>query len=184
MKVTLIRHTSVAVEAGTVYGFTDVDTAPTFPEEAEKVARSIEDATFDIVYCSPLSRCRKLAAVCGFPQAISDNRLKEMNFGSWEMQRWESLQDPIVEKWYNDWINIPAGGGESFRNQYERVTAFMDELKQQAYQHACLFVHSGVIRCALIYAGQLRTENAFTIDIPYGSKTEITLQPSLPSVRI
>lgn len=55
MKITLIRHTSVAVEPGVVYGFTDVDTAPTFPEEAARVAQSIEGEIFDAVYHSPLA---------------------------------------------------------------------------------------------------------------------------------
>ena len=156
MKVTLIRHTSVAVEPGIVYGFTDVDTAPTFPEEAERVARSIGGEVFDAVYHSPLSRCRQLAAACGFADSVPDTRLKEMNFGHWEMQRWEAIKDPVLEKWYKDWVNIPAGGGESFRDQLHRVSQFLDELKSRAFRNVCLFVHSGVVRCALIYAGLIR----------------------------
>ena len=176
MKVTLIRHTSVAVEPGIVYGFTDVDTAPTFPEEAERVARSIGGEVFDAVYHSPLSRCRKLAAACGFADSVPDTRLKEMNFGHWEMQRWEAIKDPVLEKWYKDWVNIPAGGGESFRDQLHRVSQFLDELKSRAFRNVCLFVHSGVVRCALIYAGRLTVENAFSVDIPFGSRTDIELK--------
>ena len=155
MKVTLIRHTSVAVEPGVVYGFTDVDTASTFPEEAARVDRSIEGEIFDAVYHSPLSRCRKLAEACGFPASVPDSRLKELNFGHWEMQRWEAIKDPVLEQWYGDWVNIPAGGGECFRDQFRRVTEFLNELKKQPFRNVCLFVHSGVIRCALIYAGRL-----------------------------
>ncbi|MCM1030950.1 MAG: alpha-ribazole phosphatase family protein [Oscillibacter sp.] len=176
MKITLIRHTSVAVEPGVVYGFTDVDTAPTFPEEAARVAQSIEGEVFDAVYHSPLSRCRKLAMACGFQNSVPDARLKEMNFGRWEMQRWEAIEAPVLEQWYHDWVNIPAGGGESFRAQLHRVVQFLDELKKQSFRHVCLFVHGGVVRCALIYAGQLAVENAFSVDIPYGSRTDIELK--------
>ncbi len=176
MKITLIRHTSVAVEPGVVYGFTDVDTAPTFPEEAARVVRSIEGEVFDAVYLSPLSRCRKLAVACGFPDSVPDARLKEMNFGRWEMQRWEAIKDPVIEQWYRDWVNIPAGGGECFRDQFHRVAEFLDELKSRAFRNACLFVHGGVVRCALIYAGRLTVENAFSGDIPYGSRTDIELK--------
>lgn len=176
MKITLIRHTRVAVEPGVVYGFTDVDTAPTFPEEAARVAQSIEGEVFDAVYHSPLSRCRKLAVACGFQNSVPDARLKEMNFGRWEMQRWEAIEDPVLEQWYHDWVNIPAGGGESFRDQLHRVVQFLDELKKQSFRHVCLFVHGGVVRCALIYAGQLAVENAFSVDIPYGSRTDIELK--------
>lgn len=176
MKITLIRHTSVAVEPGVVYGFTDVDTAPTFPEEAARVAQCIEGEVFDAVYHSPLSRCRNLAMACGFQNSVPDARLKEMNFGRWEMQHWEAIEDPVLEQWYHDWVNIPAGGGESFRDQLHRVAQFLDELKKQSFRHVCLFVHGGVVRCALIYAGQLAVENVFSVDIPYGSRTDIELK--------
>lgn len=175
MKITLIRHTSVAVDAGVVYGFTDVETAASFPEEAASAAQRIAGEVFDGVFCSPLSRCRRLAEACGFPEAVSDARLKELNFGKWEMQRWDAIDDPVLEKWYTDWMNIPAGGGESFRDQLERVSDFLEELKRGAYRHVCLFVHSGVIRCALVYAGVCAPDEIFTMDIPFGSRTDITL---------
>ena len=41
MQVTLIRHTSVAVETGTIYGFTDVSVANSFPTEAREVAQNL-----------------------------------------------------------------------------------------------------------------------------------------------
>lgn len=176
MKVTLIRHTSVAVEPGVVYGFTDVDTASSFPEEAAGVARSIEGISFDAVYHSPLSRCSRLATACGFPDSVPDPRLKEMNFGSWEMQRWDTIDDPRLEQWYNDWVNVPAGGGECFRDQFNRVTDFLEDLKKQLFGQVCLFVHSGVIRCALVYAGIQTVENVFAKDIPFGCRTDIELK--------
>lgn len=181
MKVTLIRHTSVAVEAGVVYGFTDVDTASTFSEEAARVVRSIEGEVFDAVYHSPLTRCARLAAACGYRDSIPDSRLKEMNFGRWEMQRWDAIDDPVLKQWYKDWVNIPAGGGECFRDQFNRVADFMSDLKNRSFRHVCLFVHSGVIRCALIYAGIRNLENAFSDDIPFGSRTDIELKAENPS---
>ena len=57
MQITVIRHTSVAVEPGTIYGFTDVDVAGTFHEEARQVAQNLSQEQFDIVYSSPLSLC-------------------------------------------------------------------------------------------------------------------------------
>ena len=175
MEITLIRHTSVNVPSGTVYGFTDVEVAETFPEEAEKVAQALATEKFDLVYSSPLSRCRKLAAYCGYTSPRLDDRLKELNFGSWEMKRWDEIEDPLLGKWYKDWIHLPAGNGESFTEQYLRVAAFLDELRQKEYKKVCLFVHSGVLRCALIYAGHIRLEEAFTHDIPYGGRIDILL---------
>lgn len=175
MKIYLIRHTRVAVEPGTIYGFTDVDVAESFTEEARAVATHITKETFDAVYSSPLSRCRKLAASCGYPDPVTDDRLKEMNFGDWEMQNWNQLQDPLLEQWYEDWIHLPARNGESFHDQYRRVSNFLDELVQKNYQKVCLFVHSGVVRCCLVHSGQTALEEAFRTEIGFGSCTLVEL---------
>lgn len=175
MKITLIRHTNVAVLPGTVYGFTDVDVAPTFQEEARAVFLSLAGEKFDKVYSSPLLRCKKLAAFCGFPHAVTDDRLKELNFGKWEMQRWENIQDPLLQKWYENWVDTPTREGESLKDQYRRVADFLESVKFSHYRHICLFVHSGVIRCVRIYAGQTGFRDAFSDEIPFGSKTTIDI---------
>lgn len=168
MEITLIRHTRVAIPPGIVYGATDVNVASTFEEEAQIVASHIRDKKFDAVFCSPLTRCRKLAAFCGYPAPIIDERLKELNFGKWEMQAWNKIEDPLIEKWYADWVNIPAGGGESFHQQYLRVAGFLSEIKRETFDNVCLFAHSGTIRCARIYIGKTDFKSAFSDEIPFG----------------
>lgn len=143
MKITLIRHTRVAVETGICYGWSDVGVAPSFETEASRVKENISNEQFDIVYSSPLSRCRKLAAFCGFHEPILDDRLKELNFGEWEMKKWDDLTDPRLELWYKDWIHLPAGGGESYEKQCRRVAQFLDELRHSGHTDACIFTHPG-----------------------------------------
>ena len=168
MKITLIRHTRVAVETGICYGWSDVGVAPSF--ETSRVKENISNEQFDIVYSSPLSRCRKLAAFCGFHEPILDDRLKELNFGEWEMKKWDDLTDPRLELWYKDWIHLPAGGGESYENQCRRVAQFLDELRHSGHTDACIFTHRGVIACAMVYAGICPIEESFSIEVDYGSK--------------
>lgn len=175
MNITLIRHTSVDVAAGICYGHTDVNVAPTFISEAWRVRQTLATNHFDAVYSSPLCRCRQLAAYCGFPQPIIDDRLKELNFGRWEMQPWDDIRDPALEAWFNDWINLPAGGAESYLQQCRRVAAFLDELRQQPHHEVCIFTHRGVIACAMVYAGLCAIRDSFRTDVPYGSKTIIVL---------
>lgn len=175
MEITLIRHTKVNVEPGICYGFTDVGLAASFSEEAKEVCRQITGEKFDTVYSSPLSRCRKLAAACGFPAPNTDNRLKELNCGTWEMQRWTEITDPAINDWYDNWLHLPAGGGESFLDQYQRVAAFLDEIKQQDHQHAAIFTHSGVLRCALVYIGKIKFNEAFIPEIRYGEILRMTI---------
>lgn len=175
MKVTLIRHTSVDVPKGTCYGQTDVPLKESFPEEAAITQSNISSLTFDRIFTSPLSRCTRLADFCAYPDAIRDDRLKELNFGVWEMQRFDEITDPRMQEWFDDYLNVPATDGESFMMQYQRVASFLDEIKAQGYDHIAVFAHGGVLICAQIYAGILKPEEAFNAISPYGAVIEIDI---------
>ena len=114
MRVYLVRHTRTEVPPGICYGWSDVDVADTFPQEAADVRRHLSGIEFDQAYTSPLRRAVKLADYCGFTTAIRDDRLKEMNMGRWEMQSYDKIDDPALQEWYKDYMHLPATGGESF----------------------------------------------------------------------
>lgn len=176
MDVTLIRHTSVDVPPGTCYGQTDVPLRPTFPQEAARVHRSLDEfRPFDAVYVSPLSRCVRLAAWCGYPDAVCEARLMELNFGEWEMQRYDAIRDPRLAAWYADYLHVPATGGESFLEQLARVSSFLDELRVRSFGRVALFTHGGVIACAKVYAGLVTPEDAFRSLPGYGELVHICL---------
>ena len=124
----MIRHTSVGVPKGTCYGWTDVPVADTFEQEAAETKRNLESMLdnnkLDIVFSSPLTRARKLAAFCGYDNPVTDDRLKEMNMGDWEMMRYDDIEskDPAILKWYNDYMNLAATNGESYRMLYQRAS--------------------------------------------------------------
>ena len=180
MEITLIRHTSVDVPAGVCYGQTDVPLKETFAQEAALTAARLQEqisaeGAFDRVYTSPLSRCVRLADACGYTNATRDDRLKELNFGAWEMQRFDAIRDPRLQEWYADYLHVAATEGESFGMQYARVAAFLDELRQQPYERVALFAHGGVLICAQIYAGAIRQEEAFDALTPYGGIIQLSL---------
>ena len=168
MKIVLIRHTSVAVAPGTCYGQTDVETADTFEEEAAVTKSRIDGITFDQVYTSPLTRASKLAAYCGYPDAIRDDRLMEMNMGEWEMRRYDEIDDPALQAWFEDFLHLPAMGGESFPILYQRVASFLDELREKPYECVAVFAHGGVLICAGIYGGLFTADEAFDHQTGYG----------------
>lgn len=175
MKLTLIRHTRVALPAGICYGSTDVDVAASFEEEAAEVKKGLEGASFDTVYTSPLQRCTKLATFCGFADAIRDNRLRELDFGSWEGLPWQEIEDPLLTAWYDNWMDLQAGGAESFLEQCTRVAYFLDELREKEYRHGCIFAHSGTIRAALVYAGYCTLSRAFDQEVDFGSRRDVVI---------
>lgn len=180
MEIILIRHTSVEVPPGICYGQTDVGLRETFQEEAAITLKKLkshlnEGEEFDQVYTSPLSRCVRLATYCGYADAEKDDRIMEINFGDWEMKPYDHIDDPKLQEWYADYLNVAASGGESFAMQYKRVSSFLNELKEKNYNKVAIFAHGGVLVCAEIYAGLVLTKNAFTALIPFGEIIKIEI---------
>ena len=176
MEVVLIRHTTVDVPTGTCYGQTDVPLKETFEEEAAATKAALEAyGPFDHVYTSPLSRCTRLADYCGYKEAQRDPRIMEIDFGEWEMQRFDDITDPHLQEWYADHINTPVTGGESFMQQYQRVGRFLDELREKPWQRVAVFAHGGVLVAAQVYAGTITPQEAFAALSPFGGVVRITL---------
>lgn len=175
MEISLIRHTSVDVPAGVCYGQTDVPLRATFEEEAALVKANIEGEFFDKIYTSPLTRCVRLASFCDYEHAIHEKRIMELNFGIWEMTPFSSLTDTQAHTWFNNWIDTPTPNGESFMNQYQRVSSFLDELKQLPLHKVCIFTHGGVITCARVYNQQYGIQDAFKHIPSYGEIVKIII---------
>ena len=149
MEIYLVRHTSVDIPAGYAYGQTDVPLRPSFEDEAEAVKKNLSGHTFDKVWSSPLTRCTRLAAYCGYPDAEKEDR--------------------------NDWINVPAPSGESLQDQYTRVSHFLNEIRESDLQKVCIFAHGGVLTCARVYAGEYDLKEAFKNVPSYGTVIRLEL---------
>ena len=175
MEVILIRHTAVDVPVGTCYGQTDVPLKTTFEEEAAVTKAALEACgPIDHAYTSPLSRCTRLAAFCGYADAERDPRIMEINFGEWEMMLFDDISDPHLQEWYSDHIHTPVTGGESFMQQYERVSRFLDELRAKPWRRVAVFAHGGVLVSAQVYAGLVTPEEAFAALSPFGGLIKLT----------
>lgn len=179
MKITFIRHTAVAVSPGVCYGRSDVGLKETFPEEASKVKENLlkKGCDYDAVFRSPASRCRLLAEACGFPEAMADPRIWEMNFGEWEMQSYDEIKDPRLQQWFDDWMHITPPGGESFIDQNRRVASFLEEIRGSSYDNVLVFTHAGVMMNVMLLLGLTPIEGVFADQPPYGGFLEVELKP-------
>ena len=176
MELILVRHTTPDVPKGMCYGWSDVDVTSTFIAEATSTLNELKQhLPVDKAFTSPLQRARKLAVFCGFADAEQDARLKEMNMGDWEMQRYDQIMDPKLQDWYKDYLHLPATGGEGFPALYKRVSGFLDELKTKPYRKVAVFAHGGPIVCAAVYAGLCTPENGFSIAPRYGGILTLTI---------
>lgn len=163
------------VPKGVCYGCSDVPVAPSFRHEAEQVAQKLGGITFDKVYSSPLSRATLLAQYCGFDHPVIESRISEVDYGRWELRPFAQIPPDEIQPWYDNWRYVRPPMGESFHDQYLRVSEFIDELKQQPYRTVAAFCHGGVLICAAIYAGLFAFDGEFTRRFDYGDILTISL---------
>ena len=91
------------------------------------------------------------------------------------MMLFDDISDPHLQEWYADHIHTPVTGGESFMQQYARVSNFLDELREKPWRRVAIFAHGGVLVAAQIYAGLVTPEDAFAALSPYGGIVRIDL---------
>ncbi len=167
MRVTLVRHTSVALPRGICYGKSDVALADSFPEEAAQAKQKLQGQYFTEVYCSPSSRCRRLAEILTPMDHKTDTRLMEMDFGEWEGKAYDEITDPRLQEWYADYINVRATGGESFLDQQARFKDFISDLKREGKNDVLIVTHAGILMQALLLSG-VPPQEVFRRKISFG----------------
>ncbi len=145
MEVYLIRHTTPKIEKGICYGQSDIPLKKEYQKEFAKVKDQLP-LDLDIIYSSPLSRCRLLMNAITCPKKIIDPRLKEMNFGDWELKKWDDIDQQKLHEWMEDYINIGPPQGESLREIQSRVSDFWKDLNTTTFSKVGVITHGGVIR--------------------------------------
>jgi alpha-ribazole phosphatase len=149
MEIHLIRHTTPDIEKGICYGQADVPLKISFEEEANKVLESLPEG-IQIIYTSPLIRCLRLAEFLSsrlLIPIIVDSRLKELNFGKWEMKRWKEIEPTSLQEWMDDYVNQRCPEGESYTELFSRAKVFLIDLKLTAYDNVAILTHHGIIKC-------------------------------------
>lgn len=166
MRLFLIRHPMPEVAAGTCYGRTDLALAAD-PLACAQELRPLLPAAAPL-YSSPLERCRRLAELL-HPAPRLDARLRELDFGEWEMQAWDAIDRSALDAWAADPLHFAPPGGEAVADLRARVRDFLDELVEDAI----LVAHAGVMKlCAAELAG-VAPDTWFSMEFQYGTATLI-----------
>ncbi|REC47817.1 histidine phosphatase family protein [Chryseobacterium pennipullorum] len=180
MEIHLIRHTAVENPENLCYGFADVPLRKQYLDDFAEVNMARD---FDLVFTSPSKRCCLLADHFAF-EYETDKRLREMNFGAWELKKWTEIPAEEINPWYEDFISIRAAGGENLLDMQIRVHDFWNELiaKKDA-EKVLIIAHAGVIRLILQTVLQFPLENMFNIQIDYGKKVIIEANEGYFSIK-
>ena len=103
----------------------------------------IKDIKFDIVISSPLLRTIHTENILTYydDSIITDERLKERNCRDLYGKPNEYTNR---EEYWNYYTKIQYGTSENIKSFFERVYAFLDELKTKKYEQVLIVAHSGV----------------------------------------
>ena len=174
MEIYLIRHTAVQAP-GICYGHYDVPLADTFAAEVAELRPKLPPPPYR-VFSSPALRCQALAETVA-TEILPDQRLREMNFGTWENRLWTELPSAETAPWMADYVTLAPPQGETFGAVQQRAAAFLSELAATTAEEPTLvFTHGGTIRALVCHCLEIPLRNAFRMQIDYASVTKLQFQ--------
>lgn len=173
MEIYLIRHTTPSLSPGLIYGRFEVPLTDTFSQEFEAIKNHLPK-NFDSVYSSPSTRCTLLAQQITL-NFITDERLTELNFGDWEGETWDTVNEADLQLWMDDFVNVVVPGGESMTQMNTRVLSFWYEILMSSAQKIAVVTHGGVIRLILTHLRNVALADAFEIKVGYGEVVKLSI---------
>lgn len=176
MEIYLIRHPAVNIDPGICYGHSDVGVSEEKLElTVEKIKKSIPDYSESIFYSSDLIRCRMLAGALSSNEIYYSDKIRELNFGKWEMQKWNEIPETELKYWMEDFVNRNCDGGESYNDLDSRVINFWKELIKKDHNKIAVVTHGGVIRSILCNVLGMPIQNSFKLKIDYSSISKVAI---------
>jgi probable phosphoglycerate mutase len=156
-QVLLVRHgeTDDNREPIRVQGFSDTPLNDTGRRQAAELAERLAGEGIRSLWSSDLSRAHQTADIVGERIGLEprlDSRLREANRGEWEGRRFIDIAREDPDR-YGAWMRAGESfrfpGGESLREQMDRVGAAVDDIRRSEELPALVICHGGSIRVML-----------------------------------
>lgn len=150
MKLWLLRHAPVLLPAGLCYGASDVPADAAITRDVAKAFAPLPPPGTP-VWVSGLLRAQQMAGALQAQRpdlgaARIDLRLNEMDFGTWELNRWDAVPQTAFDEWMADFAHHRFGGAESTQQLLYRVAAALGDLRPATSTDVVWVTHAGVIR--------------------------------------
>jgi len=169
VKLILIRHgeTDWNVE-GRWQGQIDLPLNSKGKEQAEQIAKSLENTKIHAIYTSDLQRAVETANAIGRLQGLkvqSDPRLREIHQGEWQGLLVSEIKERYAEVFYKRHKNplaMAPPGGETGHEVYQRITqAIQDIVQKHPNETVAIVSHGFAIAVMLIYLKGIAFERAW-----------------------
>ena len=173
-QILLARHgeTDDNLDPIRVQGFSDTPLNDTGRRQAAELAQRVSELGIASLWSSDLSRARETAAIVGGMIGLQprlDARLREANRGRWEGRRFidiEREEPELYAAWRRAGEQFRFPGGESLRDQLDRVSAALQNVQSSGEAPALVVCHGGSIR-VMLCARDPRGLDAFhEFDVP------------------
>jgi broad specificity phosphatase PhoE len=162
-----------------VQGFSDTPLNDNGRHQAEELAGRVATRGIRSLWSSDLSRARETAEIVGARIGLQprlDPRLREANRGDWEGSLFIDIerQDPDgYAAWLRAGEQFRFPGGESLREQSDRVAAALDDIQAAADPPALVVCHGGSIRVTLCRADPRGLDAFHEFDVPNVAVVEL-----------
>lgn len=132
----LVRHGTTEWNRQKRYvGHADPGLLPEAENELRALGQRLRGMHFAKVYSSDLRRCMetlRLAAPQLAAEAVPAASLRELDFGEWDGETYESLKDvQLYRSWLDDPRRVTPPGGESLEIFEGRLTGFLKSLQEE-----------------------------------------------------
>ena len=179
MDIWLMRHPAVE-QSGICCGRNEVALSPDWLTHLPKV-KELLPQPLPRICSSPAPRCLVVAGLLGSTDITTDERLQEVDYGSWEGKSWKDLPQHELLEWLEDPEDAIPHGGESGNELLDRVCdCFETWLEDDSDVFA--ITHAGWIQALLAILLGTNLSHAFRLDIDHFSLTRIICHDN--SVRI
>lgn len=158
MLLFFIRHGQTDYNAERRFqGRLDIPLNETGRQQAHKIKTLLanENAVFDVIYSSPLSRAVETAEIISLDiaQPIIEPRLIEIDLGDFDGRLEAEIAGEMGNAAYLKWrqcnFTVPAPNGESIEDAMKRVKPFLTELhKLPEVEAVGIVAHQGILMAA------------------------------------
>jgi broad specificity phosphatase PhoE len=175
MDLILVRHGDVDAAPGLCLGQTDTPLSAGGFGAVQQLAATWTERPPRFLFSSDLKRAQQTASIFAArfaTEPLIDARLREVDLGQWDGERWEEIMrtdSARYEHWAANWVIQEAPGGESFADVIRRTGAWLSSLLSSTNDDDVVLAvaHAGSIRALLCHALGLPPARAFALCIDH-----------------
>lgn len=181
VKLIIVRHCQAQGNLERFFqGRIDTDITPVGRAQIGAVSEMLCAEPIDVIYTTLLRRARATAEGINVYHDVeikTDNRLAEIDAGSWEGKYLSEIEKTYPEefsKWKNDPAAFVAPGGESMKQVYDRTSAAIEDIiRDNNGKTVCIVSHGCAIKNLMCYLHGLDFSQIG--DIPIGTNTAVNV---------